>query len=259
MQVEAGKVDLVGDAKGFYDRMMNTLPDFLESSDIKSIPQRLQSSMHKLEAGKLAKAAAEHRKDQETEAAATVMDTVQRDDSKQRDEVMERPEGQCIAERDPLSDVSSVSHSDGTQSEGSAGYRSGPQTNIRGAVKLLERPQAEEVATSSPASKQSSADTISQFKAAGADSQVVDACKHDVVSSAVASDASATSAVQGVAAVEGTGHSAHEDGVKDQKTCHASSCSGTGARARDTQEKGFCEDSGSDGKQHPHDPASGGK
>jgi hypothetical protein len=258
MQVEAGKVDLVGDAKGFYDRMMNTLPEFLESSDIKSIPQRLQSSMHKLDAGKLAKAATEHRKDQEIEAAATVMDTAQRDGSK-RDEVMERPEGQCTAERVPLSDVSSGSPSARTQSEGSAGCRSGPQTNIRGAGKLLECPQAEEVATSSPASKQSSADTISQFKTAGADSQVVDACKHDVVSSAVASDASATSALQRVADVEGAGHSAHEDGVQDHKRCHASSRSGTGARARDTQEKRSGEDSGSDGKQQPHDPASGGK
>lgn len=53
-------MDLVADAKGFYDRMMHTLPEFLESSDIKSIPQRLQSSMHALETAKRSKAAAQH-------------------------------------------------------------------------------------------------------------------------------------------------------------------------------------------------------
>lgn len=57
MQVESGKVDLAEDAKGFYNRMMHTLPEFLESADVKSIPQRLQSSMQALEAAKLSKAA----------------------------------------------------------------------------------------------------------------------------------------------------------------------------------------------------------
>lgn len=68
VQVESGKVDMVADAKGFYNRMMHTIPEFLESSDIKSIPQRLQSSMHALESAKLARAAAQQQEIREQAA-----------------------------------------------------------------------------------------------------------------------------------------------------------------------------------------------
>lgn len=72
MQVESGKVDLVADAKGFYERMMHTLPEFLESSDIQNIPQRLQSSMHALEAARRSRAAAHHQNILEREASAAI-------------------------------------------------------------------------------------------------------------------------------------------------------------------------------------------
>lgn len=62
MQVESGKVNLVAEAKGFYDRMMHSLPEFLEASDVQNIPQRLQASMHDAETVKRAKAAAHHQR-----------------------------------------------------------------------------------------------------------------------------------------------------------------------------------------------------
>jgi hypothetical protein len=43
VQVESGKVDLAQDARGFYDRMMHTLPAALEGSNVKRAPECLPS------------------------------------------------------------------------------------------------------------------------------------------------------------------------------------------------------------------------